>query len=111
MPLFAGFATGNVEVNGVRIRVVRGGTGPPVPLLHGYPQTHAMWHAVAPMLADRYTVVCTDLRGYGDSDKPPAGEDHVGYCKRDMAVDQLEVMRSLGFERFAVAAHDRGARV
>ncbi len=80
-------------------------------LLHGYPQTHAMWHRVAPALAERFTVVCPDLRGHGDSDKPPGGGDHVAYAKRTMAQDQAELMHALGFDRFAVVAHDRGARV
>jgi haloacetate dehalogenase len=80
-------------------------------LLHGYPQTHAMWHAVAPELADQFSVVCPDLRGYGDSDKPFGDADHVAYSKRTMATDNVEVMRSLGFDRFAVAGHDRGGRV
>jgi haloacetate dehalogenase len=105
------FATETIEANGVSINVCRGGAGPPVLLLHGYPQTHVMWHRVAPRLAERFTVVCPDLRGYGDSAKPPGGGDHGAYSKRTMARDQLEVMRALGFERFAVAAHDRGARV
>ena len=100
-----------IEANGVSINVCRGGAGPPVLLLHGYPQTHVMWHRVAPRLAERFTVVCPDLRGYGDSDKPRGGADHAAYSKRTMAQDQLEVMGALGFERFAVAAHDRGARV
>jgi haloacetate dehalogenase len=80
-------------------------------LLHGYPQTHAMWHRVAPDLAERFTVVCPDLRGYGDSAKPPGGHDHLEYSTRAMAIDQVEVMSALGFERFAVVGHDRGARV
>jgi haloacetate dehalogenase len=105
------FGTERIEANAVSINICRGGTGPPVLLLHGYPQTHVMWHRVAPLLAERFTVVCPDLRGYGDSEKPPGGGDHAAYAKRTMAIDQLQVMRALGFERFAVAAHDRGARV
>jgi haloacetate dehalogenase len=105
------FGIETIEANGVSINVSRGGAGPPVLLLHGYPQTHVMWHRVAPVLAEQFTVVCPDLRGYGDSDKPPGGPDHIAYSKRTMAQDQLEVMGALGFERFAVAAHDRGARV
>jgi haloacetate dehalogenase len=100
-----------VQANGLSINVTWGGDGPPVLLLHGYPQTHATWGRVAPALAEQFTVVCPDLRGYGDSDKPPGGEDHAAYSKREMAQDQAEVMRRLGFERFAVAGHDRGARV
>ena len=88
-----------------------GGAGPPLLLLHGYPQTHAMWHKVAPSLAERHTVVCTDLRGYGDSSKPDSTPDHATYGKRSMAQDQAEVMTALGFERFAVVGHDRGGRV
>ena len=80
-------------------------------LLHGYPQTHAMWHRIAPRLAERFTVVCPDLRGYGDSAKPKGGAGHINYSKRAMARDQVEVMRTLGFERFDVAGHDRGGRV
>jgi len=100
-----------MPVSEVTINVCRGGNGPPLLLLHGYPQTHVIWHQVAPALAERFTVVCPDLRGYGESDKPPGGDGHRAYSKRVMARDQLEVMRTLGFERFAVAGHDRGARV
>ena len=89
----------------------KGGTGPPLLLLHGYPQTHVMWHKVAPSLAERFTVVAADLRGYGASGKPPGGPDHEGYSKRAMAADQAALMSHLGFERFAVVGHDRGARV
>ena len=81
------------------------------PLLHGYPQTHAMWHRIAPRLAERFTVVCSDLRGYGDSSKPEGGERSVNYSKRAMAADQVELMRALGFPRFRLAGHDRGGRV
>ncbi len=107
-----GFSNHRIESNGVELSVARGGEGPPVLLLHGYPQTHAMWHRVAPMLAqDDHTVVCPDLRGYGDSEKPPRDRDHAAYSKRAMAADQLELMRTLGFDRFSVVGHDRGARV
>ena len=88
-----------------------GGSGPPLLFLHGYPQTHAIWRKLAPRLAAEFTVVAPDLRGYGDSSKPPAGPDHVNYSKRALAQDQVEVMAALGFERFMVAGHDRGARV
>jgi haloacetate dehalogenase len=88
-----------------------GGAGPPVLLLHGYPQTHACWHRVAPGLARRFTVICPDLRGYGDSDRPPDDPAHRTYAKRAMAADQVETMARLGFERFAVVGHDRGGRV
>ncbi|MEQ3554491.1 alpha/beta hydrolase [Pseudonocardia nematodicida] len=109
--IFPGFRPLSVDAGGVRIRGAVGGDGPPLLLLHGYPQTHAIWHAVAPRLAERFTVVATDLRGYGDSDKPAPGPDDARYAKRVMAADQLAVMRELGFERFAVAGHDRGGRV
>ncbi len=110
--LFPGFQYRGIEVEpGVRIAAVIGGAGPPLLLLHGHPQTHAIWHRVAPVLAERYTVVAADLRGYGDSSKPAGASDHVNYSKRVMANDQLALMRSLGFDRFDVLAHDRGARV
>ncbi len=94
---------------GTRVRI--GGSGPPLLLLHGNPQTHAMWHAVAPALARRFTVVCPDIRGYGLSDKPAPSADHAPYAKREMAKGPLELMRGLGFGKFQVVAHDRGARV
>jgi haloacetate dehalogenase len=100
-----------VDADGIQINCAVGGEGPPILLLHGYPQTHLIWHHVAPVLAENHTVVVTDLRGYGDSDKPAAGPDHAEYSKRAMARDQLLVMQSLGFERFTVAGHDRGGRV
>jgi haloacetate dehalogenase len=109
--LFPGFSRAQLAVNGTTINSVRGGVGPPVLLLHGYPQTHVIWHRVAPVLAERFTVVCSDLRGYGDSGKPGSDESHEPYSKRVMAQDQLELMRALGFERFALVGHDRGARV
>src|SRR5258708_40177799 len=88
-----------------------GGNGPPLLLLHGYPQTHVMWHKIAPQLASDFSLVIPDLRGYGDSSKPPEGENHIAYSKRAMAQDQVEVMEKLGFTRFGMVAHDRGARV
>lgn len=88
-----------------------GGSGPPLLLLHGYPQTLVMWHKVAPVLAERFTVIAADLRGYGDSDKPPSDPKHLVYSKRSTANDQVAAMKSLGFERFNVAGHDRGGRV
>ena len=109
--MFEGFRTERIRANGVEIAAVVGGRGPGLLLLHGYPQTHAIWHKVAPRLAQRYTVVATDLRGYGDSSKPPTTPDHAPYSKREMARDQVEVMRALGFERFFLVGHDRGARV
>jgi haloacetate dehalogenase len=109
--VLAGFAQFRTDVDGVGIHAAVGGEGPPVLLLHGFPQTHAMWHPVAPALAERATVVAPDLRGYGDSDRPPSGDDHAGYSFRAMAADQVGLMRALGHERFAVVGHDRGARV
>jgi haloacetate dehalogenase len=110
--LFPGFEQRSVEVgDGMAIAAVVGGAGPPLLLLHGHPQTHAIWHRVAPVLAERHTVVAADLRGYGDSSKPAGTADHANYSKRVMAQDQLALMRSLGFETFDVLAHDRGARV
>jgi haloacetate dehalogenase len=109
--MFEGFALTQIKTSGATIAVAHGGTGPPLLLLHGYPQTHVMWHKVAPLLANDFTVVATDLRGYGDSSKPPGGGDHAGYSKRAMAQDQVEVMSRLGFDTFAVAGHDRGGRV
>ena len=109
--MFEDFEQQRIETPGAEIELVRGGDGPPVLLLHGYPQTHAMWHLVAPILAEEFTVVATDLRGYGDSSKPFGEEDHSTYSKRAMAEDQSAVMESLGFDAFAVVGHDRGARV
>ncbi len=109
--MFDGFETRRVATSGAEINLRLGGSGPPLLLLHGYPQTHVMWHRVAPYLAERFTVVAADLRGYGDSAKPASDPAHATYSKRAMARDQVEVMSSLGFERFAVVGHDRGARV
>jgi haloacetate dehalogenase len=109
--LFEGFERERVTTGGAEINLVCGGDGPPVLLLHGYPQTRAMWHLVAPALAEDFTVVATDLRGYGDSSKPFGDEDHATYSKRAMAGDQVSVMDSLGFDSFAVVGHDRGGRV
>lgn len=108
---FPGFTTVTVTTSGASIHALHGGSGPPLLLLHGHPQTHVAWHKIAGRLAERFSVVLTDLRGYGDSSKPADGERHVNYSPRAMARDQIEVMRSLGFERFAVAGHDRGGRV
>ena len=109
--MFDRFETADVDTGEARIHLRRGGSGPPLLLMHGYPQTHVMWHRVAPALADDFTVVACDLRGYGESSKPPTTVDHWPYTKRAMANDQIAVMRALGFERFAVCGHDRGARV
>jgi haloacetate dehalogenase len=100
-----------VDAGGVRVRVRTLGSGDPVLLLHGYPETLAMWSRVALLLAERFTVVATDLRGYGASSKPPGTPDHAGYSKRAMALDQVRVMDALGHGRFAVVGHDRGGRV
>jgi len=108
---FPGFERRTVETSGATINLVIGGSGPPLLLLHGYPQTHVMWRKVAARLAQDFTVVVPDLRGYGDSSKPPAGENFINYSKRALALDQVETMAALGFEGFAVAGHDRGARV
>ena len=109
--MFEGFDRTEIETSGTTINLVHGGDGPPVLLLHGYPQTHVMWHKVAVLLADHFTVVAPDLRGYGDSGKPPSDGDLSIYCKRTMAQDQVEVMAELGFQSYHVAGHDRGARV
>ncbi|MBA4752190.1 MAG: alpha/beta hydrolase, partial [Sphingopyxis sp.] len=106
-----GFCWRDIDAGGVRIRVAVGGAGPPLLLLHGHPQTHLTWHKVVPALARRFTVVATDLRGYGDSEKLPGDPAHANYSKRAMAADQVAVMAALGFDRFDVVAHDRGARV
>ncbi|NQU56353.1 MAG: alpha/beta hydrolase [Rhodospirillales bacterium] len=109
--MFEGFERTRVETEDAEINVLKGGNGPPLLLLHGYPQTHVMWHKIAPRLAEDFSVVITDLRGYGDSSKPPGGEGHDGYSKRAMAADQVQVMASLGHQTFFVAGHDRGGRV
>jgi haloacetate dehalogenase len=109
--LFPGFRDGRTTVDGTAIAHLVGGSGPPLLLLHGHPQTRAMWHRVAPDLARDFTVVVADLRGYGDSDKPPGDAVHATYSKRAMAADMVALMRALGFDRFDLVAHDRGARV
>ena len=109
--MFEGFEHRQIKTAGATINVLKGGKGPPVLLLHGYPQTHVMWHKIAPRLANDFSLVLPDLRGYGDSSKPPDGEDHFGYSKRATAQDQVEVMEQLGFKHFAVVGHDRGGRV
>jgi haloacetate dehalogenase len=109
--LFTGFERKQIDVGGVTINCVVGGEGPPLLLLHGYPQTHAMWAGVAPRLTEDFTVICPDLRGYGDSSKPVGTADHSNYSFRAMAADQVAVMKVLGFAHFSVAGHDRGGRV
>jgi haloacetate dehalogenase len=109
--MFEGFDTRALETGRGTIHARVGGAGPPLLLLHGYPETHLMWHSCAPALAERFTVVATDLPGYGDSLRPAPAADHAPHSKRAMALDQVQAMASLGFERFAVAGHDRGGRV
>ena len=109
--MFDGFIREQITTQDTTINLVRGGRGYPILLLHGYPQTHVCWHRVAPILAERFTVVCPDLRGSGDSAKPLSDPEHRAYSKRMMAHDQVEVMQSIGFREFAVVGHDRGARV
>jgi haloacetate dehalogenase len=109
--MFAGLASQKIAGEGTEIQAFVGGSGPPLLLLHGYPQTHYCWHKVVRRLTDAFTVVATDLRGYGDSSKPPGDARHENYSKRQMAVDQLQVMGRLGFDQFFVAGHDRGGRV
>ena len=106
-----GFKRSEIKASGARIVTVVGGSGPPLLLMHGNPFTHLSWIHVAPVLAQEFTVVCTDLRGYGDSEKPPGGDNHENYSFRAMAQDQVEVMASLGYDQFMAAGHDRGARV
>jgi haloacetate dehalogenase len=108
---FPGFKRSTTKTAGATINFVTAGSGPPLLLLHGYPQTHIEWRAVAPQLAKKFTVVAADLRGYGDSSKPADGDTHLNYSTRAMAQDQVEVMSGLGFEKFAVVGHDRGGRV
>lgn len=119
--LFPGFRRRTVETEGIvvngtkssgaTINTLVGGNGPPLLLIHGHPETHVAWHKVANLLAQRFTVVLTDLRGYGDSSKPEGGPDHINYSKRVMGSDQVQAMRALGFDRFQAVGHDRGGRV
>src|ERR1700685_229841 len=108
---FPGFERRQVKTSGATVNLLTGGSGPPLLLLHGYPQTHVMWRKVAPLLAQDFTIVVPALRGCGASSKPPAGADFTAYSKRALALDQVETMAALGFDKFAVAGHDRGARV
>lgn len=108
--MFDGFTLTTIDTGEASIRVCYGGSGPPLLLLHGIPETHVMWHRIAARLARDFTVVATDLRGYGDSSKPATTPDHAPYAMRALARDQVAVMERLGFSRFSVAGHDRGAR-
>ncbi len=109
--MFENFTLERIDVGEAELRVRHGGSGPPVLLLHGHPRTHTTWHRVAPLLATDHTVVCPDLRGYGESSKPPTDPEHEPYSKRAMARDCVALMRTLGHERFAVVGHDRGGYV
>ncbi|MBD2123745.1 alpha/beta fold hydrolase [Trichocoleus sp. FACHB-262] len=109
--MFAQFQRLQMQTSSATINLLKSGNGYPILLLHGYPQTHVMWHKVAPQLAQDFTVVVSDLRGYGDSSKPEAEANHASYAKRVMAQDQVEVMQQLGYQEFYVVGHDRGARV
>jgi haloacetate dehalogenase len=106
-----GFKTELLDAGETTIRVAHGGSGSPVLLLHGFPETHLMWRDIAPILAERHTVVCADLRGYGGSGCPPSADDHAAYSKRALAEDMIAVMAELGHERFLLVGHDRGGRV
>ena len=109
--MFDNFNKSIKKVNGININYRIGGQGKPLLLLHGYPQSHIMWRKIAPMLSKEFTVVCPDLRGYGDSDKPKSDNTHKAYSKSVMAKDQHALMLSLGFEKYFIVGHDRGARV
>ena len=109
--MFEGFEQQQIRTSGTTINLMKGGEGPPLLLLHGYPQTHLMWHKIAPRLAQDFTVVAPDLRGYGDSGKPQGDPEHLNYSKRVVAQDQVEVMQQLGFKSFLLVGHDRGGRV
>ncbi len=109
--MFQGFEEFQLDVNGTTINLVKGGSGTPMLMLHGYPQTHAMWNKIAPRLSKDFTVVCPDLRGYGDSAKVEGDPEHMNYSKRVMAQDQVDVMKQLGYEKFFLVGHDRGGRV
>jgi haloacetate dehalogenase len=111
LPGFAGFEARELPTARGMVHAMVGGSGPPLLVLHGYPQSHVMWHATAPLLAERHTVVASDLAGYGASFRPAPARDHAPHGKRAMALDQVEAMAALGFDRFAVAGHDRGGRV
>jgi haloacetate dehalogenase len=108
--MFEGFTEFDIETGDTLIHGVRGGNGPALLLLHGFPQTHFMWHLVAARLAKHFTVIAADLRGYGKSGTPPSEQNHYAYCKRVMGNDMISLMKRLGYEKFAVVGHDRGGR-
>ena len=108
--LLKDFKSEKIETSEVSINISHGGKGRPLLLLHGYPQTHVMWHKIAPQLSGDFHVICADLRGYGDSSKPQSTKDHYTYSKRAMASDMTQVMNTLGYKKFFVAGHDRGGR-
>jgi haloacetate dehalogenase len=109
--MFKNFKQDVIEVNGVNINYKIGGKGEPLLLLHGYPQSHVLWRKIAPLFAENYTVICSDLRGYGDSDKPQSDKKHLTYSKKTMGLDQNELMKKLGFKEYFLVGHDRGGRV
>ena len=109
--MFKNFKQDIIEVNGVNINYKIGGKGEPLLLLHGYPQSHVLWRKIAPLFAENYTVICSDLRGYGDSDKPQSDKKHLTYSKKTMGLDQNELMKKLGFKEYYLVGHDRGGRV
>src|SRR6185369_5676708 len=109
--MFDGFERKTIETANATIHLVKGGRGAPLLLLHGHPQTHVMWHKIAPRLAEDFTVIAPDLRGYGGSSKPATTKDHEPYSKRAMARDAVALMKHFGFDRFDLAGHDRGGRV
>jgi len=109
--MFKNFKQDVIEVNGVNINYKIGGKGEPLLLLHGYPQSHVLWRKIAPLFAENYTVICSDLRGYGDSDKPQSDKKHLTYSKKTMGLDQNELMKKLGFNEYFLVGHDRGGRV
>jgi len=109
--MFEQFKQDKINVNGININYKIGGKGEPLLLLHGYPQSHILWRKIAPLFAENYTVICSDLRGYGDSDKPESDKSHLAYSKKNMGLDQNELMKKLGFNEYFLVGHDRGGRV
>jgi len=109
--MFEQFKQDKINVNEININYKIGGKGEPLLLLHGYPQSHILWRKIAPLFAENYTVICSDLRGYGDSDKPESDKSHLAYSKKKMGLDQNELMKKLGFNEYFLVGHDRGGRV